>query len=617
VQKRFSVFVQPILTAIALLGAAVSVWILITGGTRLSVFGVDVRATDPYRPLVIAVIAIAIRIVLGGAASLRSDLAPFRRALTPRTLTIVLVVLAVLAGLMQGSDIGGGADSYGYISQADLWLKGNLIITQPDAAKVPWPDGQSTFAPLGYRASPSGEAIVPLYAAGFPLALAVFKTIGGQCAVGWAVPIAAGVLIAVTFAIGRKTVSDEVGVAAAWLMATSPVFLYSLMSPMSDVPAAALWGLAVYACLSGSPAGALLGGVAAAMAVLVRPNLVHVGLVMAMWIIVRDFRLAAGWRRFARVVLFALPFAAGSLVVAAINHHLYGSATSSGYGRLSGLFSASSVSRNVLNYTWWTVETQTPLALIGLLAICVPLSRLMKSHVEIQGRSLLALLSMSVIITYLFYANFDGWWFLRFLLPMWAALCVGTAHLLTGRSGRSFTSAGIAILLCSGVYGVWYARDAGAFAIGRNEQRYVKIAQLVRDTTEPNSVIITLQHSGSVRYYGARTTLRYEALPEPWLDRTIAWLHDNGFHPYILLDTPEHDPFRTRFLRNTAANLDMAIVFEYRDRYNMSTFLYDPLQPSKLSSMPILVAAPRRDTTRDCALPASTQPVFAMEHAAR
>jgi hypothetical protein len=106
-------------------------------------------------------------------------------------------------------------------------------------------------------------------------------------------------------------------------------------------------------------------------------------------------------------------------------------------------------------------------------------------------------------------------------------------------------------------------------------------------------------------------------LPERWLDRTIAWLHENGFHPYILLDTPEHDPFRKRFSRNTAANLDMAIVFEYRDRYNMSTFLYDPLQPSKLSSVPILVAAPRRDTVRDCAPPASTQPVFAMEHAAR
>jgi hypothetical protein len=58
-------------------------------------------------------------------------------------------------------------------------------------------------------------------------------------------------------------------------------------------------------------------------------------------------------------------------------------------------------------------------------------------------------------------------------------------------------------------------------------------------------------------------------------------------------------------------------VFDYRDRYNMSTFLYDPMQPSKLSSTPILVAAPQRDSRRDCAGPAATQPVFAMEHATR
>ncbi len=66
---------------------------------------------------------------------------------------------------------------------------------------------------------------------------------------------------------------------------------------------------------------------------------------------------------------------------------------------------------------------------------------------------------------------------------------------------------------------MWYARDAGVLDLGRNEQRYVRIAQLVRDTTEPNSVIITLQHSGSVRYYGERVTLRYEVLHDRWLDK--------------------------------------------------------------------------------------------------
>jgi hypothetical protein len=153
--------------------------------------------------------------------------------------------------------------------------------------------------------------------------------------------------------------------------------------------------------------------------------------------------------------------------------------------------------------------------------------------------------------------------------------------------------------------------------LGRNEQRYVKIAHLVRDTTEPNAVIITLQHSGSVRYYGGRTTLRYEVLHDRWLDRAISWLQSNGFHPYILLDDPEHESFTRKFARNSASNLDMAIVFEYRDRYNTSTYLYDPQQPSKLSSVPLLVAAPRRETLRDCAPPAREPAVFSMERAGR
>ena len=73
------------------------------------------------------------------------------------------MVAVVLAGYSGGSGVGGGADSYGYLSQADLWLKGDLITEQPGAARAPWPDAQSTLAPLGYRASPSRDAIVPIY----------------------------------------------------------------------------------------------------------------------------------------------------------------------------------------------------------------------------------------------------------------------------------------------------------------------------------------------------------------------------------------------------------------------------------------------------------------------
>ncbi len=618
-RAKLTSIVESILLAATLLGAALSAWAAATSGVRFSLFGIDVRVTDPYRPLIVAAVAFAVRILVGGRGSLRADATRLMREATPRAIALALMSIVMVVGVMKGSGVAGGADSYGYISQADLWLQGEgLVIAQPDAARVPWPDGQWSLAPLGYRASPSREGIVPMYAVGFPLLLALFKLVGGQCAIGWAVPVFAGIVIIVTFAIGKKTVSDEVGLAAAWLMATSPVFLYMLMSPMSDIPAAAFWGLAAYGCLTGGRAGALLGGVAAAIAVLIRPNLVHVGILMALWMAVADFRVTTGASRLARAALFTVPVAVASVAVAFLNQYLYGAVTNSGYGSLGVLFAPTYFVRNASNYGRWLVETQTPLAACGLLAILLPVSRWLKPGAEIRGRGLLAVMSVAVIVTYLFYFNFDAWWYLRFLLPMWVAVSIGTAYLVTGRSGRSFGAIGKVVLVALGVYGMWYAQREGTLDLGRNEQRYVNIAQLVRDTTEPNSVIITLQHSGSVRYYGERTTLRYEVLSDRWLDRTIAWLHENGFKPYILLDTPEHEPFRQKFgRRNVAGNLDMAIVLEYRDRYNTSTFLYDPLQPSKLSSVPVLVAAPQDDVVRDCVPPVRVHPIFALENARR
>ena len=604
-----------VLTIVAALCLLVSAWVWLTGGGRYSIFGVEVSATDPLRPLALGIILFA----LGLAAGRRRDFRPevrLRRAFTPRVLALALAVVTVVTGIAGGSMTAGGADSYGYISEADLWLKGSLVIPQPAAARVPWPEGQWTFAPLGYRPAVTGDAIVPMYSPGFPLLLAVFKSVAGHCAVGWAVPVAAGLLIAVTFAIGRKAVSPQVGAGAAWLLATSPAFIYMSMSPMSDVPAALFWALAIAGCLTGSRSAAALGGMAAAVAVLIRPNLAHVGLVMVLWLGIRDFRLEPR-QRFTRAALFTMPLAVGCLAVAALNQHLYGSPANSGYGRVTGLFGMESFARNVMTYGTWMIESQTPLAVFGLLALWLP-SRWTKGRVQIEGKGLLAAVSISVIGVYLFYLTFDAWWYLRFLLPAWSALCVGSASLLIGGERDRFRRLGMAVLVCVGVYGVWYAHRAGAFDIRRNEQRYVTVAHLVRDMTPPNSVIITLQHSGSVRYYGGRTTLRYEVLHDRWLDRSVEWLQKNGFHPYILLDAIEHEGFTKKYgRRNAAGNLDLAIVFEYRDRYYTSTFLYDALQPSKLSSVPVVVAAPRRQSARNCVPPAPVNAVFAMENASR
>src|SRR5437763_1042682 len=171
---------------------------------------------------------------------------------------------------MWSTRVAAGADAYGYVSQADLWLRGALHIDQRFGATVPWPLARWTFTPLGYRPEPDGYRIVPQYAAGLPLVMAAFKAVAGQCAMFWVVPLCGGVLVFATYCIGREIDRPLVGLAAAWIVASSPTLLFMLMAPMSDVPAAAAWAASVAFALAESP---LLAGVAAGAAILIRPNL--------------------------------------------------------------------------------------------------------------------------------------------------------------------------------------------------------------------------------------------------------------------------------------------------------------------------------------------------------
>src|SRR6185503_8936038 len=141
-------------------------------------------------------------------------------------------------GLRWGSFVAGGSDSYCYLHQAERWASGRLQVPEPLALEAPWPNAPLTFAPPGHVPSQTVPgAIVPVCPSGLSIAMAIFVALGGVPAAAYVGPLFGALLIWGAFLAGSRF-GPRVGVASAGLAACSPVFLYPLVQPMSDVPAA-------------------------------------------------------------------------------------------------------------------------------------------------------------------------------------------------------------------------------------------------------------------------------------------------------------------------------------------------------------------------------------------
>ena len=492
-----------------------------------------------------------------------------------------LAAIVISAGLAWNTRVAAGADAYGYVSQADLWLRGNLHIDQSFGASVPWPLARWTFTPLGYRPEPVGYRIVPQYAAGLPLLMAAFKLIAGQCAIFWVVPICGGLLVFATYAIGRRMGRPAVGLAAAWLVAASPTQLFMLMAPMSDVPAAAAWATSVACALGRTPFSAVAAGTAAAIAILIRPNLAPLAAVIAIWMVWRSgaahgpaptplVGAAAPTRSMPlwRTLWFALPAAAGAIAVGVINARLYGSPFVSGYD-LTDAYLASYLLPNLRRYGWWLISAETPFALAGFAALAVPSARIWRTTSSREVLPLLGGVAAIVWTSYLLFVPWDAWWYLRFLLPAWPMMTLGTASiaaaLYRAAPSAALRALVIGVLGAIGINGVWQAVRRDAFSVATGEAKYIEVAKTVESLTEPDAVIISAQHSGSIRYYGGRLTLRWDVGDPAWLDRTVEWLAAHGHHPYFVLEPQEIGELRTRYgPRNASARLDWTPMVSFR-----------------------------------------------------
>jgi hypothetical protein len=594
---------RTVIAALAVLCGVYALAIALTDGVVLRWGPVYLSARSAVRPAVVsAVLALAYG-WLSGRALMVADVRRVIGHITPARVASLLALASTGIALAWNTWAIGGSDAYAYGTQADAWLSGELLTPVPMAGEAPWPNTLVTLTPLGMRPRHDLMAIASITASGLSWIMASMKGLLGHWAAFIVAPLATGVLVWCTFVIGRRVSTPGIGLGAAWLVATSPTVLSLGKSVMSDVPAAAAWAAAMAGMLAGTPRTVAGAGVAAGVAITIRPNLAPLVVVLLAWGLWCDLRA----RRPAvqRLVLCAAPAAVGVVAVALVNQSVNGSPVESGYGDLGQLFSLAHLPVNLRRYGAWMIETQTPLVLAGLVALCVSVRRVWRSGATgPSGAQLLGGMTLAVIAAYAAYTPFDAWWFLRFLLPAWPAILVATVIAVFSvtsvvRQGRPEAALSVGLI---GVYTASAAVRLGVFPAGEGERRYATLAQLVAGVTPPGSVVIAGPHVGEVRYYGGRLSLRFDQLDPAWLDRTVAWLHEQQRPVFLLLEDSELPVFRERFgAQSPLGQLTLVPVLAYRAPHVEGTaLLFDPSKPDG----PTLRVPGVSDPRPRCPLPA-------------
>ncbi len=508
-----------------------------------------------------------------------------RRATLCARLVIVASALWVgWAGLTWGTWSAGSADAHGYISQAALWLKGDLIVQQPMATTVPWEHAHWTFAPLGYRPGVEAGTLVPVYPAGLPLVMAAAQAVGGPQAVFLVVPLFGVLAVLATARLASLLASPPAGAVAALALASSPTFLFSLMWPMSDVPASALWVIALVFAAGSGVASAGGAGAAMALAVLTRPNLVLVAVAPAVYLLFRAVtappdRRGHAWVRLGLACALA---AVGCLGVAALHTWLYGSPLSTGYGHASEIFDVAHLPGTASGFVLRPLALEPALVLLCLAGLFWELrAGASRRAIAWMAAAALAL----VLVSYAFYVSFPEWWYVRLLLPAWpaaAAFAGAAAVRLSGLAPGPWRAVVLTALVAATVsMGLREAVHRGAFTLRDAEARYEHVARFARRALPDHAIFFTFQQSGALSYYAERPIIRFDVLPPAAFNDAISKMRFRGYRPYFVIEDHEEVVFKARFRPvSSLGYLDWAPMAELDGPVRVR--IYDPADRDKM-----------------------------------
>jgi len=499
-----------------------------TAGVDLELGTLSLRSHSAIRVLVIAVILIAVR--------WRTGIASF-----PLWLTRVVLLTAICGSVgtwfrFLVSTIGG-ADSYGYVSASELIARGSLISEAPIAGWLSAANRVAIASPLGWAPAPDGAGIVPTYPLGLPMLMALVSAVAGPQAVFFVAPFTAALTLLLVNRLARAWYDADTALFATALVAWNPLLITYAKQPMSDVPATMWVVLALTLAVRSSSKSAFGAGLAAGAAVITRPAL----LIAAGAICLASYRSDTPRRRSA---LSVGGLAIGLAVQMLIQAYLFGSPFSTGYGDADTLFSFSHLTKNLIIFGRQGWIVLGPLWILGLVV------GVFAARPEPRSRP--ALILGAVLLPYLFYLPFDHWETLRFVLPGIVPLTVTVADGLMhfARTPRHHVAA--AIMLCAFTavavaQSELLLRRSSVWDVASMEARYPLAGDWVNVNTPANAVVLANQHSGSLRWYGKRQTLRWDFIAAEDLAKTVRELESHGAIVYVALEGTESDMFDARF----------------------------------------------------------------------
>ena len=420
--------------------------------------------------LVRMAVSTLVRIVVPRLASIGRVVAglPWLRAV----LVLGVAAYALLLWWHVGA-YAGGADQSGYLNSARLLAGGRFTTSMRPLPGFP-PDTlpPNVYVPLGFR-SAGADSLVPIYPLGLPLMIvAISQAVGWEPAADGTMVLHALLGVALVFWLGRACgLPWSVSALGALLLATSPLYLFISLNLMSDTPAL-VWTTAAVLLAWRSrrqPWWALLAGAALALAVLTRPTNILALAPVAVC-------LGASTRRWLWLSAGGAP---GAALLVLFNLAAYGNAITTGYGDTRSLFGLSNLQSSLWNYAGWLPVLLTPL---GLLALGLP-------GIWRRAPRLVAVLLVWIAVFVCFYAFYfhthETWWYLRFLLPAFPPLIVGSLWVgrvllerwgstkwVPGSRGRRLAGAMlVALILC---HNAWWGWELSVLDTGAGERTYAE-----------------------------------------------------------------------------------------------------------------------------------------------